>query len=1406
MAWIGRDGAVWVGRGDGAGGARKLRIDGAAARALALSPEGDSLAALDTGGALWLWQPLDREVPESIACGRPGSGGTAIAMSAERVACASADRDVHLVDYRSGVRRPGVRVLTGAMGPVRSLAFSPDGTSLAVVAANGAPSVWRMDTERGRAAYEATGSHYDAGPPAFSADGRALAFAGGDGALWRWDLEATGSIPVRVADDASPTGPVAFAPGKERRLAYASAAGVTVLEGEPPKRTLATGRVLGLQFVDDGLRVEALPAAAAHDPRFRRAARALASTSDRPGARFLLATVPDPIDSGEYAQADQIIESISQGIESSGPWLRDRFWLPWKDLRPRPAGEREPSEQCRAQAPGIVVFRSSDSSESGQARALVLLLVGETPTWGVHKAALEEALDFIEAASGDPDRRGPHSLLPVDVVGPTFSGSAASIRSTLATWTAARDGRQSDCFTFLSGSATADVNREQLDTCGGNEFESSADCADTCGAGAPPYMEYHATVLPDSVTTGRFVEYLHANAGAKCSQIAVLKESGTAYAADGRAAAPDPEACPDLVTMRFPLHISAVRRAYDAAAQAGTAPPGSTPTTSSGMNLNPSLDEPADPLDVPPSLSPRTPFTNDLVLSALVRELSRRDVRFIGLQATDPSDIVFLAQQVRARMPDARFYVFGSDLLYTHPKFTPALLGAYVVSSYPLFLAGQAWVREPLKDVSAFASDASEGVFNAARAFLNRDVSADRGSSSRGREPLPLLDYFDEEGRTGRLPSEWVSLVGLEGFWPVARLAPTDDTTGYVLDARRAPASVNSEATIVLQPDPKPPLEWWLAFGTAAALCAAHAIGQWRGLRRVPKSVFELVGFTEPVEPSLKAAHHAHAAACSVALLAAAVPVCIVGSGTSGATLLRVAAWVLVAVLAVLVYLHGKDAARATRVAVGANPGLPTLPRSLLRTASLSLPALVWCLLAWVATIAIAMAPPGTDRSLWGALLRTRLSDLSSGLSPIVPLIAISTAAYAWHASQVGRIRERDTIQDLRLGKVFDGAVDNDVVSLETSVRDALVSPAPSPAPMVATVAAAITIALFSAHWPSSLESAPMADVALRVALVAAAAGVVVAIVTLVEYWRRLERLLARLSNDPMVGGFDRLPKPFVRSLEDQIAGAPVGSRGLHTMIRQLELLEANRVECGPPVSGNRPLYVPWPQLQGAKEELASTGDTAPESVGAVGGPVIECLLCQAEVLRRYLSTVWKTRSLATAADSLKDDAGVALTKPTGADAIPTTLALTNPSVAPARELWLRLAEEYVACVVTMILGHYVRHFRLLLATVTSAVLLLMITVSAYPLEPRRELMAGVWVLTLAAVSASAYTLFALERNDLLSRIGKKEPGKVSLDRTFVTGLVMWALIPILGLLALQYPQIAGQLFSFLSPGSAKSS
>jgi hypothetical protein len=1402
-AWIGADGGIGVAGADGGGGTRRLRIEGAAARALALSPEGDALAALDTAGALWLWKPLERDAPESLACGRQGSGAKALAMSSGQVACGSADDGVYLVDYRSGARRPAVRISADTTGPVRSLAFSPDGTSLAFVGDSGTPGLLRVDGGPRHGASAAPGGHYEAGPPAFSADERTLAFPGGDGALWRWEVGAPGSTPVRIADDATPEGPVVFAPGKGRRLAYATATGVTILEPGAPKRTLATGRVLGLQFaLDGGVRVEALPVAPAHDAHFVSAARALASAPDRP--RLLLATVPDPIDSGEYAQADQIIESISQGIESSGPWLRDRFWLPWRDLRPRPSGEHQPSEQCRAQVPGVIVFRSTASSRSSQPRALVLLLVGETPTWGVHKPALMDALDFIEEASGDPDRRGLHNLLPVDVIGPTFSGSAASIRSTVAAWTAAGDGRQSDCFTFLSGSATADVNRSQLDTCGGQDFESSADCADTCGAGSAPYLEFHATVLPDSVSTRRFMEYLHAGAGAQCSQIAVLKESGTAYAADRGAEAEDAEGCADPLTMRFPLHISAVRRAYDAAAQAGTAPPGST-ANPSGMNLNPSLDEPADPLDVPPSLSPRTPFTNDLVLSALLRELSRRDVRFIGLQATDPSDVVFLAQQVRARMPDARLYVFGSDLLYTHPKFTPALLGAYVVSSYPLFLAGQAWVREPLMDVSAFPSDAGEGVFNAARAFLDRDIPSDRDLSSQPGKPLPLLDYFDEEGRGGQLPSAWVSLVGLGGFWPVARLDPGGDTTAYVLDARRAPASVSSEATIVLQPDPKPPLEWWLALGAAVALCGAHANGQWRGLRNRPRYIFELVGFREPVDPSLKASHHAHAAACAIALLAAAVPVCVVGSGVSGAPWLRVAAWIVTGALFGLAFMHRGRAAQATRDRVNANPGTTPVSRALLQTASQAAPAIVWCLLAWVAAIAIAAPPPGTDGSLWGALVCARVSELGSGLSPVVPLVALSMAVYAWHASQVIRIRERDGVRDLLLANVFASRGEECVASLEANVRDALERSAPSPALAIATGVAAITTALFAAHWPSSLESAALANVALRVALAGAAAGVTVAVVSLVEYWLRLDRLLARLSSDPMVGGFDRLPRPFVRSLEDQIASAPVGARGLHTLIRQLELLEANRKASGPPPSALAPLYVPGPQVPPDGERQASVGEVAPEDAGPTAR-VLDCLLCEASALRSYLSTVWSRRSLASTAELLKEVARDALLKPRGADAIPNTLALTNPSVAPATELWIRLAEEYVACVATLILDHLVRHFRNLLATVTSGVLLLMIAVSSYPLQPRRELMAGVWVLTIAAVSASAYTLFALERNELLSRIAKKEPGRVSLDRTFLTGLFMWALLPILGLLAVQYPEIAGQLFSFLSPASGKTS
>src|SRR5262249_40261533 len=126
-------------------------------------------------------------------------------------------------------------------------------------------------------------------------------------------------------------------------------------------------------------------------------------------SRILIATVVDPEASGLKAHFDRQLEAIIRGIEASG-YQRSRFWMPWGPQgRSAGRGDRAgagPEPSCASRIPGIMLFRPS--SDRLDDPALVLLLVGETPTWGVHKRALFTSLNLSASnavASGTPSHR-----------------------------------------------------------------------------------------------------------------------------------------------------------------------------------------------------------------------------------------------------------------------------------------------------------------------------------------------------------------------------------------------------------------------------------------------------------------------------------------------------------------------------------------------------------------------------------------------------------------------------------------------------------------------------------------------------------------------------------------------------------------------------------------------------------------------------------------------------------------------------------------------------------------------------------------------------------------------------------------------------------------------------------------
>jgi len=133
---------------------------------------------------------------------------------------------------------------------------------------------------------------------------------------------------------------------------------------------------------------------------------------------------------------------------------------------------------------------------------------------------------------------------------------------------------------------------------------------------------------------------------------------------------------------------------------------------------------------------------------------------------------------------------------------------------------------------------------------------------------------------------------------------------------------------------------------------------------------------------------------------------------------------------------------------------------------------------------------------------------------------------------------------------------------------------------------------------------------------------------------------------------------------------------------------------------------------------------------------------------------------------------------------------------------------QFVALRVAAWLRYVLAHMRSCLVGALASGLLALVGVTAYAFQPRHFVSLAIWLALAAAVGLTLLVFVQMDRNATLSRIGDTTPGKVTFDRTFFSKLFTFVGLPVLGLVATQFPEVghllgglAGQLLRIAGGG-----
>jgi hypothetical protein len=556
--------------------------------------------------------------------------------------------------------------------------------------------------------------------------------------------------------------------------------------------------------------------------------------------KFVVALLPDPVHTHLPVLFDQFAVAIQEGAQDER-YEFDSSWLPWEDEETpyaRYLDEKVSNleKSLKEDQPGVILFRkaadcgkkdSNDPTEQkkgkecekdweggglseGYREGVVVFVVGEEATQGIHKEQFRNALAWIKSLRPQNDS----GSKPLAILGPTFSGSLPSLSQLLSE----PDVKQQ--LNLVLPPPLPPPAKQSEHGCKAREKDrlgvysgsvSSPDLAEAFQCATESQVVFHSFLQNDDDILARFCTYIRSGQshGYDSRRIAVISEdetaygeSGVAYARSGR----EESACGgSILNLFYPRDIAALREAYQTKSLFDTGTSSQTPPTSR-RSLPTDLADPSGKVhdSIRSYGGNQTPLSQEAFLMDLVAALTEFHVRYIFLRSSNTLDQLFLTDFLRRSYPDGRIVIFGSDLMFIRERGATGLSGSMTLSTYPLFPLEHRWTDEKLTSTDRiFSSDGFEGTYIAFRLLLN-DKSLNRGewdasrchvlsdgemflplvSCGAGTTPIPdysppywmvpKSDQCDETSSAEELdycrPATWLSVIGVNRFWPMASL------------------------------------------------------------------------------------------------------------------------------------------------------------------------------------------------------------------------------------------------------------------------------------------------------------------------------------------------------------------------------------------------------------------------------------------------------------------------------------------------------------------------------------------------------------------------------------------------------------------------------------------------------------